>query len=50
MAAGHTYEEIAGRLVVSINTVRTHVKSIYGKLGANNRTTAVENARQLNLL
>jgi DNA-binding CsgD family transcriptional regulator len=49
-AEGRTYEEIAGELVVSINTVRTHIKAIYGKLGVNNRTAAVEAARQMDLL
>lgn len=33
LAEGLTYGEIAGRLVVSLNTVRFHVKNIYGKLG-----------------
>lgn len=50
MKEGQTYAEIAGRLVVSINTVRSHVKSIYGKLGSNNRTAALEAARQMKLL
>jgi len=50
VAEGKTYEEIAGELVVSINTVRTHVKSIYGKLDVNNRTAAILAARQLNLV
>ena len=50
VAEGSTYEEIAARLVVSINTVRTHVKSIYGKLGANNRTAAIEAARRAGIL
>ncbi|HMN59825.1 MAG TPA: LuxR C-terminal-related transcriptional regulator, partial [Anaerolinea sp.] len=50
MVEGKTYEDVAGQLVVSINTVRTHVKSIYGKLGVNNRTAAIEAARQMNLL
>ena len=50
MRAGRTYAEIAGQLVVSINTVRTHIKSIYGKLGVDNRTSAVEAARNLGLL
>jgi LuxR family maltose regulon positive regulatory protein len=46
MAAGQTYAEMASRLVVSINTVRSHVKSIYAKLGVNNRTAAIAAARQ----
>ncbi len=50
MAQGLKYKEIAARLFVSLNTVRFHVKAIYGKLDANNRTKAVEIARRLNIL
>jgi LuxR family maltose regulon positive regulatory protein len=50
MARGLKYKEIAARLFISLNTVRFHVKAIYGKLNANNRTTAVERARQLRIL
>jgi len=42
--------EIAERLVVSPSTVRSHVKSVYGKLGAHNRLQALEYARELKLL
>jgi LuxR family maltose regulon positive regulatory protein len=41
---------IARELVVSLNTVRTHTKNIYAKLGVNNRRTAVRRAYQLGLL
>jgi LuxR family maltose regulon positive regulatory protein len=50
MAEGYKYKEIAARLVVSINTVRHHTRNIYGKLDANNRTQAIERAKELNLL
>jgi len=50
MVEGKTYGDMAGRLVVSINTIRTHIKSIYGKLGVNNRTAAIEAAREMNIL
>ena len=50
IAAGQTYDSMAQRLVVSINTIRSHIKSIYGKLGVNNRTAAVEAARQMGIL
>ena len=42
--------EIAGRLYVSINTIRSHVKHIYEKLGVHARTSAVERAEELGLL
>ena len=41
---------IADDLYVSVNTVKTHCKSIYRKLGANGRRDAVDRARQLGLL
>jgi LuxR family maltose regulon positive regulatory protein len=42
--------DIARELTVSLNTVRTHTKSIYAKLGVNNRRAAVRRAGELNLL
>lgn len=42
--------EIAGRLVISTNTVRTHIKNIYGKLGVHGRSAAVRRAGELGLL
>lgn len=50
IAGGLKYEEIAGRLVISLNTVRFYVKEIYSKLNVNNRTRAIETARKLQLL
>lgn len=41
---------IARELVVSLNTVRTHTKSIYAKLGVNSRRAAVSQARRFDLL
>ncbi len=50
IAEGKTYAEIAAQLVVSINTVRTHIKSIYRKFNANNRIEAIQAAKAANLL
>ncbi|MFF8990178.1 LuxR C-terminal-related transcriptional regulator [Streptomyces sp. NPDC014983] len=43
-------EEIAADLFVSVNTVKTHLKSAYRKLGVNRRHDAVRRARELGLL
>ena len=45
-----TRPEIARELYVSINTVNTHIRNIYAKLGARGRSSAVERARELRLL
>lgn len=45
-----TGPEIARELMVSLNTMRTHTKNIYSKLGVNSRRTAVRRAEELNLL
>ena len=42
--------EIARELIVSLNTMRTHTKNIYSKLGVNNRRSAVRRAEELGLL
>jgi LuxR family transcriptional regulator, maltose regulon positive regulatory protein len=45
-----TRPEIARELYVSINTVNTHLRNIYSKLGARDRSSAVQRARELRLL
>jgi LuxR family maltose regulon positive regulatory protein len=45
-----TRPEIASELYVSVNTVNTHIRSIYAKLGARDRSSAVSRARELRLL
>jgi len=43
-------QEIASELSVSPNTVSTHIRSIYAKLGVRDRSSAVQHARELRLL
>jgi LuxR family maltose regulon positive regulatory protein len=43
-------EEIASKLFVSVNTVKTHVRHIYRKLGVGHRRDAVRRARELHIL
>ncbi|WP_420644530.1 LuxR C-terminal-related transcriptional regulator [Candidatus Leptofilum sp.] len=50
LAAGLSNKAIEEKLYISKNTVRTHLKNLYGKLGVNGRTQAVARARELELL
>jgi LuxR family maltose regulon positive regulatory protein len=50
LAAGHTNQEIAQELVVTLETVKSHVGHLLDKLGVTNRTQAVGRARELGLL
>jgi LuxR family maltose regulon positive regulatory protein len=42
--------EIAEELIISANTVRSHIKHIYSKLNAHGRTDAIQRAKELHLL
>lgn len=50
LAAGHSNQEIADRLFVSTNTVKTHLNNLYQKLEVSRRGQAVEKARSLQLV
>jgi len=50
ISAGLSNKQIEETLLVSKNTVRTHIKNLYNKLDVNSRTQAVQKARQLALL
>jgi len=50
LATGAPNQQIAGHLVVTLDTVKKHITHLLGKLGAANRTEAVARARQLGLI
>ena len=50
LAAGHSNREIAERLFVSENTVKTHASRLFGKLQAQRRTQAVQRAKEARLI
>ncbi|WP_248925954.1 serine/threonine-protein kinase [Paenibacillus hamazuiensis] len=50
MAAGLSNKEIAVRLIIAAETVKVHIRNIYGKLGVNKRMQAVETGRMYGLI
>ncbi|ANO53231.1 hypothetical protein BA177_13250 [Woeseia oceani] len=50
LAEGRSNQEIADALFVSVNTVKTHLQSLYQKLDVARRGQAVEKARSLKLV
>ncbi|MFR9749954.1 LuxR C-terminal-related transcriptional regulator [Nocardia sp. 004] len=50
LPSGRTAQQIAADLGVSVNTVKTHLRGIYGKLGSNSRIGALDHARRGGLL
>ena len=49
LASSMSNQEIAGMLDISLNTLKSHVKAIYRKLGAETRGEAVELAWRLRI-
>lgn len=47
LSEGHSNQEIADQLFVSLNTAKTHISNIYSKLGVSRRTQAVQKARTM---
>ncbi len=50
LAQGHSNQEIASKLFVSLSTVKTHIQNVFEKLDVKRRTQAVEKAKRLNLI
>jgi len=50
LAKGLTNRQVAQQMVISLDTVKTHTSNIYSKLGVNNRTQAVIQARAFGLI
>lgn len=50
IAAGLSNQEIADRLFVSLNTVKTHTSNLFLKLEVSRRTMAVQKAKEINIL
>jgi DNA-binding CsgD family transcriptional regulator len=50
LAQGHSNQEIAQKLFVSLSTVKTHNQNIFEKLDVKRRTQAIEKAKKLNLI
>ena len=50
LAQGHSNQEIATKLFVSLSTVKTHIQNLFEKLDVKRRTQAVEKAKRLSLI
>lgn len=50
MAQGLSNQEIADKMFVSLNTIKTHTSNLFSKLNVKRRTAAVEEARKLSLV
>ena len=50
IADGYSNRQIAGQLFIAVNTVKKHITHIFGKLGVNSRTKAINRLHELHLL
>jgi len=50
MSKGDSNQQIADKLILSLNTVKTHSSNLFVKLGARRRTQAVQRAKELRLI
>ena len=50
MAQGHSNQEIAATIFVSLSTVKTHIQNLFEKLDVKRRTQAIEKAKRLSLI
>jgi ATP/maltotriose-dependent transcriptional regulator MalT len=50
IAAGHSNQEIADKLFISMSTVKTHVSNVLAKLDANRRTEAIARAKKMRII
>ncbi|MFT3912143.1 MAG: LuxR C-terminal-related transcriptional regulator [Ferruginibacter sp.] len=50
LAQGHSNQEIAAQLFVSLNTIKTHNQNLFEKLDVKRRIQAVEKAKRLNII
>lgn len=50
ISSGHSNQEIADKLYLSLNTVKSHTNNIYTKLGVKRRTQAIDTARKLQIV
>ncbi len=50
LSTGCSNQQIADQLFISVNTVKTHLKNAFVKLEADNRVSAIQKLRQLNII
>ncbi|KAA3637007.1 MAG: winged helix-turn-helix transcriptional regulator, partial [Bacteroidetes bacterium] len=50
IAEGHSNQEIAGKLFISLSTVKTHCSNIFSKLDVKRRTQAIQKAKELGVI